>query len=165
MKEFKELISAIKRFHLHNRGYAFFSYFFGMIDIAFTSIMALAMKYLLDNAVKHEDDTLLLKVILFMLLGILLAKCSDILRRYLTAVFSSRTVTESRRRCFMHLQELSIRDFSDLQAGYLVGRFSTDMSAVHFGFPPCFDQYRSFDYKCRSAHYLRKEIPNCGRSA
>ena len=130
MKEFKELISAIKRFHLHNRGYAFFSYFFGMIDIAFTSIMALAMKYLLDNAVKHEDDTLLLKVILFMLLGILLAKCSDILRRYLTAVFSSRTVAESRRRCFMHLQELSIRDFSDLQAGYLVGRFSTDMSAV-----------------------------------
>ncbi|MBO5986950.1 MAG: ATP-binding cassette domain-containing protein [Lachnospiraceae bacterium] len=130
MKELKELLSAVKKFHLHNRGYAIASYFFGLIDIAFTSIMALAMKYLLDNAVEPGDGDLLLKVILFMLFGILLAKCSDILRRYLTAVFSSRTVADSRRRCFMHLQELSLRDFSDLQAGYLVGRFSTDMSAV-----------------------------------
>ena len=130
MKELKELISAIKRFHLHNRGYAFAAYFFGIIDIAFTSIMALGMKYLLDNAIERRDDDLLLKVILFMLLGILLAKCSDILRRYLTAVFSSRTVADSRRRCFLHLQELSLRDFSELQVGYLIGRFSTDMSAV-----------------------------------
>ena len=130
MDELKELISAIKKFHLHNRVYAFASYFFGMIDIAFTSIMALAMKYLLDNAVGSGDGDLLLKVILFMLFGILLAKCSDIFRRYLTAVFSSRTVADSRRRCFMHLQELSLREFSDLQTGYLIGRFSTDMSAV-----------------------------------
>ena len=130
MKELGELLSAIKRFHLHNRGYAFAAYFFGIIDIAFTSIMALGMKYLLDNAIERGDDDLLLKVILFMLLGILLAKCSDILRRYLTAVFSSRTVADSRRRCFLHLQELSLRDFSELQVGYLIGRFSTDMSAV-----------------------------------
>ena len=130
MKELKELISAIKRFHLHNRGYAFASYFFGLIDIAFTSIMALAMKYLLDDVIGPGDGDLLLKVILFMLFGILLAKCSDVLRRYLIAVFSSRTVADSRRRCFEHLQELSIRDFSGIQAGYLMGRFSTDMSAV-----------------------------------
>ena len=130
MKELKELISVIKRFHLHNRGYAFVAYFFGIIDIAFTSIMALAMKYLLDSAIEPRDRDLLLKMILFMLFGILLAKCSDVLRRYLTAVFSSRTVADSRRRCFMHLQELSLQDFSDMQASYLVGRFSTDMSAV-----------------------------------
>lgn len=130
MRELKEFISAIKKFHLHNRGYAFASYFFGIIDIAFTSIMALAMKYLLDDAVKQGDGDLLLKVILFMLFGILLAKCSDILRRYLTAVFSSRTVADSRRRCFMHLQELSLREFSDMQTAYLIGRFSTDMSAI-----------------------------------
>lgn len=130
MNELKELISAIKRFHLHNRGYAFAAYFFGMIDIAFTSVMALAMKYLLDNAVESEDGGLLLKVILAMLFGIFMAKCSDVLRRYLTAVFSSRTVADSRRRCFMHLQELSLRDFSDLQVAYLIGRFSVDMSAV-----------------------------------
>ena len=126
----KELISAIRKFHLHNKGYAYAAYVFGTIDIAFTSIMALGMKYLLDNAVESGDRGLLMKVILFMLLGILLAKCSDIFRRYMTAVFSSRTVADSRRRCFMHLQELSLRDFSDLQVGYLVGRFSTDMSAV-----------------------------------
>ena len=130
MKELKELISAIKRFHLHNRGYAFAAYIFGLIDIAFTSIMSLAMKYLLDNAVTPANGDLLLKVILFMLFGILLAKCSDVLRRYLTAVFSSRTVADSRRRCFAHLQELSLREFSDLQVAYLIGRFSTDMSAV-----------------------------------
>ncbi|MBR4780545.1 MAG: ATP-binding cassette domain-containing protein [Lachnospiraceae bacterium] len=130
MKELKETISAIKRFHLHNKGYAYAAYVFGMIDIAFTSIMALGMKYLLDNAIERGDEDLLLKVIIFMLLGIVLAKCSDVLRRYLTAVFSSRTVADSRRRCFMHLQELSLRDFSDLQVGYLIGRFSTDMSAV-----------------------------------
>ena len=130
MKEFSELISAIKRFHLHNRGYAFAAYAFGMIDIAFTSIMALAMKHLLDDAIAPGDGDLLLKVILFMLLGILLAKGSDVFRRYLTAVFSSRTVADSRRRCFMHLQQLSLRDFSDLQVAYLIGRFSTDMSAV-----------------------------------
>ena len=130
MKEFRELLSAIRRFHLHNRGYAFASYVFGLVDIAFTSIMSMAMKYLLDDAIGPGDGTLLIKVILFMLFGILLAKCSDILRRYLTAVFSSRTVADSRRRCFMHLQELSIRDFSDLHAAYLIGRFSTDMSAV-----------------------------------
>ena len=111
----KELISAIKHFHLHNKRYAFASYVFGLIDIAFTSIMALGMKYLLDDAIGSEDEKLLLMVILCMLFGILLAKCSDIFRRYLTAVFSSRTVTESRRQCFTHLQELSIRDFSDLQ--------------------------------------------------
>jgi ATP-binding cassette subfamily B protein len=130
MKEMKELISAIKRFHLHNRGYAFASYIFGIIDIAFTSIMSLAMKYLLDDAIEPGDGNLLLIVVLFMLFGILLAKGSDIFRRYLTAVFSSRTVTDSRRRCFMHLQELSLRDFSDIQVAYLIGRFATDMSAV-----------------------------------
>ena len=130
MKEFKELLSAIKSFHLHNKRYAFASYFFGLIDIAFTSIMSLAMKYLLDDAIEPKDGSLLLKVILFMLFGILLAKFSDILRRYLTAVFSSRTVTDSRRRCFTHLQELSLRDFSDLHTAYLIGRFSTDMAAV-----------------------------------
>jgi len=130
MKELKEFLSAIKRFHLHNRSYAFASYFFGIIDIAFTSIMSMAMKYLLDSAIEPGDGDLLLKVVLFMFFGILLAKCSDIFRRYLTAVFSSRTVADSRRRCFMHLQELSLRDFSDMQVGYLIGRFSTDMSAV-----------------------------------
>ena len=130
MKELKEFLSAIKKFHLHNKGYAFASYPFGLIDIAFTSIMSLAMKYLLDNAMEPGDEALLLKVILFMLFGILLAKGSDILRRYMTAVFSSRTVTDSRRRCFMHLQELSLRDFSDLQVSYLIGRFATDMGAV-----------------------------------
>ncbi len=130
MKEFKELLSAIRKFHFHNKGYAFASYFFGLIDIAFTSIMSLAMKYLLDNAIEPGNGKLLLKVILFMFFGILLAKLSDIFRRYLTAVFSSRTVADSRRRCFAHLQELSLRDFSDLRAGYLVGRFSTDMGAV-----------------------------------
>ena len=130
MKELKELISAIKRFHLHNKGYAYASYIFGMIDIAFTGIMALAMKYLLDNAVERGDGDLLLKVILFMLIGILFAKGSDVLRRYLIAVFSSRTVADSRKHCFMHLQELSLRDLSDMQVGYLMGRFSTDMSAV-----------------------------------
>lgn len=130
VNELKELLSAIKRFHLRNRSYAFAAYFFGVIDIAFTSVMALGMKYLLDNAVESKDGDLLLKVILCMLFGILLAKGSDLCRRYLTAVFSSRTVAESRRRCFMHLQELSLRDFSDMQSGYLVGRFSTDMSAV-----------------------------------
>ena len=130
MKELKEFLSAIKKFHLHNKGYAFASYCFGLIDIAFTSIMSLAMKYLLDNAMEPGDEALLLKVILFMLFGILLAKCSDILRRYMIAVFSSRTVTDSRRRCFMHLQELSLRDFSDLQVSYLIGRFATDMGAV-----------------------------------
>ncbi|MBO4750717.1 MAG: ATP-binding cassette domain-containing protein [Lachnospiraceae bacterium] len=130
MKEFKELISAIKGFHLHNRGYAFAAYTFGLIDIAFTSIMSMAMKYLLDNAVEPGDGDLLLKVILFMVFGILLAKCSDVFRRYMTAVFSSRTVTDSRRRCFTHLQELSLGDFSDIQVAYLIGRFATDMSAV-----------------------------------
>ncbi|MBR3468254.1 MAG: ATP-binding cassette domain-containing protein [Lachnospiraceae bacterium] len=126
----KELISAIKHFHLHNKRYAVASYVFGLIDIAFTSIMALGMKYLLDDAIGSEDEKLLLMVILCMLFGILLAKCSDIFRRYLTAVFSSRTVTESRRQCFTHLQELSLRDFSDLQVAYFVGRFATDMGAV-----------------------------------
>jgi len=130
MKEFKELISVIKRFHLHNRGYAFAAYIFGIIDIAFTGLMALAMKYLLDNAIEPGDGSLLLKTIIFMLLGILLAKSSDVLRRYLIAVFSSRTVADSRRRCFMHLQELSLSDFSDIESSYLIGRFSTDMSAV-----------------------------------
>ena len=70
MKELKETISAIKRFHLHNKGYAYAAYVFGMIDIAFTSIMALGMKYLLDNAIERGDEDLLLKVIIFMLLGI-----------------------------------------------------------------------------------------------
>ena len=130
MKEFKELISAIKKFHLHNKGYAFVAYFFGLIDIAFTSIMALVMKYLLDTAIEPGEGELLLKMILFMLFGILAAKCSDLLRHYMIAVFSSRTVADSRRRCFMHLQELSLRDFSDMQVGYLIGRFATDMSAV-----------------------------------
>lgn len=130
MKEFKELISVIKRFHLHNKGFAFTAYIFGIIDIAFTGLMALAMKYLLDNAIKPGDGSLLLKTIIFMLLGILLTKSSDVLRRYLIAVFSSRTVADSRRRCFMHLQELSLSDFSDIESSYLIGRFSTDMSAV-----------------------------------
>ena len=126
----KELISAIKHYHLHNKRYAVASYVFGLIDIAFTSIMALGMKYLLDDAIGSEDEKLLLMVILCMLFGILLAKCSDVLRRYLTAVFSSRTVTESRRQCFTHLQELSLGDFSDMQVAYLIGRFVTDMGAV-----------------------------------
>ncbi|MCR4624849.1 MAG: ATP-binding cassette domain-containing protein [Lachnospiraceae bacterium] len=130
MSEFKELISAIKGFHLQNKGYAFVSYFFGLIDIAFTSFLALAMKYLLDTAIEPGESDLMLKLILFMLFGILVAKCSAVLRSYLTAVFSSRTVADSRRRCFMHLQELSLRDFSDIQVGYLIGRFATDMSAV-----------------------------------
>ena len=130
MNEYKELMSAIKQFHLHNRGYAFGAYLFGMIDIAFTSVLALAMKYLLDNAVEAGDGKLLVKVIISMLVGIFLAKGSEVLRRYLTAVFSSRTVADSRRLCFMHLQELSAREISEMQAAYLVGRFSTDMSAV-----------------------------------
>ncbi|MCR5310031.1 MAG: ATP-binding cassette domain-containing protein [Lachnospiraceae bacterium] len=92
--------------------------------------MSLAMKHLLDDAIAPGDDSLLVKVVLFMVFGILLAKLSDVLRRFLTALFSSRTVSDSRRRCFEHLQELSLQDFSDLQVGYLIGRFSTDMSAI-----------------------------------
>ena len=130
MKEWKELLLVIKRFHLHNKKYAIISYIFGIINIALTSIIALGMKNLLDNATNSQDNNILIKTALFMIIGIFIAKCSDLFRRYLIAVFSSKTVSDARYKSFKHLQSLSIQDFSTISPSYLSGRFSTDMSAI-----------------------------------
>ncbi len=101
-----------------------------VIDEVFSTALPLSLKFLIDHAIEPGDRALLIKTLIALLGGVVLAASAMIWRDYLYARLGSAVMQSIRRRQFEHLQKLPLEFFERTKGGDLTARFSTDLSAV-----------------------------------
>jgi len=101
-----------------------------VIDEVFVTALPLSLKFLIDHAIEPADRELLIKTLIALVGGVVLAAGAMIWRDYLYARLGSAVMQSIRRRQFEHMQTLPLEFFERTRAGDLTARFSTDLAAV-----------------------------------
>jgi ATP-binding cassette subfamily B protein len=100
------------------------------IDTSFTIAVPVSFRYLVDHAIALRDGTALLRVLIGLAIGVLLAAIAGIGRDYLWARFSIEMLNGIRTEMFEHLLRLSMDFFSRTGIAEIAARFSTDLASV-----------------------------------
>ena len=101
-----------------------------VLEGAFTILLALSLKFIIDLAVTPRDSRVLTLILAGLGVGFLLTAASQLVRDYLYAWLGSRILTDLRGEMFAHLQRLSLGFYARSQMGDLTSRFSSDLAAV-----------------------------------
>ncbi len=112
---------------------------FGIILIAFSSLMALPgpylTKYLIDDVIKAEDHFLLGVIVSFMGALLLLGAVVSILRTYVFTILNQEITFNIKKTLVHHILRLPRSFFDKNQTGYLMSR-ANEVGAVGFFFSP-----------------------------
>jgi ATP-binding cassette subfamily B protein len=101
-----------------------------VLEGAFTILIALSLKFIIDLAVAPRDARVLTFILCGLAFGFLLTAASQVLRDYLYAWMGARILFDLRTEMFGHLQRLSPGFYARAQMGDLTSRFSSDLAAV-----------------------------------
>jgi ATP-binding cassette subfamily B protein len=101
-----------------------------VLEGAFTILLALSLKFIIDFAITPRDARVLSLVLVGLGVGFLLTAAAQVVRDYLYAWLGSRILSDLRREMFAHLQRLSLGFYARSQTGDLASRFSSDLNAV-----------------------------------
>ena len=101
-----------------------------VLEGAFTILLALSLKFIIDFAIAPRDPRVLALILCGLGAGFLLTAASQVLRDYLYAWMGARVLADLRREMFGHLQRLSPGFYARAQTGDLTSRFSSDLAAV-----------------------------------
>ncbi len=101
-----------------------------VLEGAFTILLALSLKFIIDFAIAPRDSRVLALILCGLGAGFLLTAASQVLRDYLYAWMGARVLADLRREMFGHLQRLSPGFYARAQMGDLTSRFSSDLAAV-----------------------------------
>ena len=101
-----------------------------VLEGAFTILLALSLKFIIDFAIAPRDSRVLVLILCGLGVGFLLTAASQVLRDYLYAWMGARVLADLRREMFGHLQRLSPGFYARAQMGDLTSRFSSDLAAV-----------------------------------
>lgn len=89
-----------------------------------------ATKYVVDYAIPHKDNELLLKIgALLVFLQLLRAGCNFV-NRYAAAMTGQQLVYQMARRLFEHVQRLSLRFYERQGTGEIISRATNDISVI-----------------------------------
>jgi ATP-binding cassette subfamily B protein len=101
-----------------------------LVDVAYDSVLPLALKILIDNAITPHNITVLISVLAgLVVLGVMSAS-SALGRDYLFARLSSNVLSDLRMDMYRHMQRLSMSFYSRTQIGDIMSRFSSDLASV-----------------------------------
>ncbi len=117
-----------------------------MLEMSVNALVPLSFKFLVDDVIPGRNRQSLALVITALVAGVVLMAAGGLLRDWLYSRLSNRILADIRARLFEHLQRLSPDFYARNDAGQIVARFSTDLSAVEqavasatWGLMPCFD--------------------------
>ncbi len=100
------------------------------IPITFSLIVPLSLKWIFDYAIAEKNSELMWSILFGLLAGLIITTLANLLRSYLTAVFSASVIQDIRLKLFSHLQKLSMRFYTKTAHGDLISRFTNDLTAV-----------------------------------
>ena len=101
-----------------------------MLDVAFSILWPLSLKYFIDKITKGMDIFVFSEIIAVLIVAVLLASIADFLRGYGFALLSSKIKRDARQAVFHHLQQLSMSFFLRQRSRDLVARLSGDLSLL-----------------------------------
>ncbi|HJV97309.1 MAG TPA: ABC transporter ATP-binding protein, partial [Albitalea sp.] len=100
------------------------------IDVAYETILPLALKYLLDEVILARDMAAFRLVLGVLAVAFAVSVVAAVGRDYVYAWLGSRVLHDLRLKMFGHLQQLSMDFFARARVGDVSARFSTDLAAV-----------------------------------
>ncbi|MBK8262379.1 MAG: ATP-binding cassette domain-containing protein [Nannocystis sp.] len=101
-----------------------------LVDLAFTALMPLSLKVLIDSAIEPRDAAMLWLILGVLIAAVLIAGAVAVGRDFLYARLGTAVLNDLRQRMFEHLQRLSADFYSRNRVGDVMSRFSSDLSAV-----------------------------------
>jgi len=110
-----------------------------LVDLAYESVLPLALKILIDNAITPRNLTVLIWVLAGLVVLGVMSALSALGRDYIYARLSANVLSDLRMEMYRHMQGLSMSFYSRTQIGDIMSRFSSDLdtveSALIFGVP------------------------------
>jgi len=101
-----------------------------LIDVAFTAAWPLGFKVIIDDVLGARDRRLLAVILGALFGGVLIASAASLARDYVYAHLSAHVLHDVRVKLFVQLQRLSLDFYTRVGVGDLLGRFSSDLTAV-----------------------------------
>jgi ATP-binding cassette subfamily B protein len=101
-----------------------------ILDVAFSILWPLSIKYFIDKITTGLDLVFFSKIVAALIAAVLLASLSDILRGYGFALLSSKIKRDARQAVFRHLQKMSMSFFLRQRSRDLIARLSGDLSLL-----------------------------------
>lgn len=101
-----------------------------LVDLAYESLLPLAFKFLIDDAIVPRNSGWLLAIGTAMAALCIASAASATGRDYLYAWLSAHVLADLRLEMYRHLQRLSMNFYSRNQVGDIMSRFSSDLAAV-----------------------------------
>ena len=99
-------------------------------ETVFYWIVPLSFRALIDDTLQPRDRGLLVKILLLVACGTLVATAASLRRGKLYAHLQSQIASDIRFQLFAQLQRLPARHFTSSGIGEVMSRFSNDLSAV-----------------------------------
>jgi ATP-binding cassette subfamily B protein len=101
-----------------------------LINTAFLMGWPLSFKFLIDKGIVDRNWGVLLKTIVVLTIGVLIAAAAGVARGYLYAYLSANVLKDIRQQLFEHLQRLSMSYYKRTTTGDIMSRFSTDLTSL-----------------------------------
>lgn len=97
-------------------------------------------KEIIDNAIPEGNRDLLIKLILLSFLTMVLSGFTGVGQSYLNSWISKHIMQNLRNKMFGHLQYMSVKFFSNVQAGEITSRMNNDINGIENVFSGTFIQ-------------------------
>jgi len=101
-----------------------------VVEIGYWTLVPLALRVLIDDAVSGGDAPLVARTLALMGVGFVAMAVASTGRSWLAARIGSRVLTDSRLRLFEHLQRLPPHVYARRSSGDISAAFLTDLNAV-----------------------------------
>ncbi|MBI3799344.1 MAG: ATP-binding cassette domain-containing protein [Deltaproteobacteria bacterium] len=101
-----------------------------LLEMGLSSGIPLSFKFLIDNAIVPRNEHMLFLISGLLGGAVILVSLTSLGCDYLYARLCAAIVKGLRQQMFSHLQRLSMSFYARVEAGNLLARFSTDLSAV-----------------------------------
>jgi ATP-binding cassette subfamily B protein len=101
-----------------------------IINTAFLMGWPLSFKYLIDKGIVDRNWGVLIKTLVVLSVGVLIAAAAGVARGYLYAYLSANVLKDIRQKVFEHLQRLSMGYYTRTSTGDIMARFSTDLTSL-----------------------------------
>jgi ATP-binding cassette subfamily B protein len=101
-----------------------------LLDVAFSILWPLSLKYFIDKITTSMDLIVFSKIVSALIVAVLLASMADFLRGYGFASLSSRIKRDARQAVFRHLQQLSMSFYLQQRTRDLIARLSGDLALL-----------------------------------
>src|SRR5262245_40307225 len=88
-----------------------------LINTAFIMVWPLSFKYLIDKGIEGRNWDVLIKTLLVLTVGVLIAAAAGVAHGYLYAYLSANVLKDIRQKVFEHLQRLSMSYYKRTSTG------------------------------------------------